>query len=255
MTHSTLEIERVLRLKSEGLTDRAVSVRTGIPVATIRGWRQRGLPGQSRLKRDACPICGDPPHRWEQLPEDTYAYLLGVYLGDGHLRRWGDGWTLRVTLDTAYPGVITECCDAVLQVRGKAPRCRPHHHSENCVNVDSGWKCWPCLFPQHGRGRKHARPIELVQWQRTIVEASPGSFLRGMIHTDGWRGLNRVHVKGRQYEYPRYQFSNRSDDIRRLFCEACDQLGIQWRPWTRFHVSIARRESVALLDQYVGPKR
>ena len=39
----------------------------------------------------------------------------------------------------------------------------------------------------------------------------------GLIHSDGWaRGVNKVHVKGRDYEYPRYQFSNRSDDIRRF---------------------------------------
>ena len=123
------------------------------------------------------------------------------------------------------------------------------------MNVDSGWKCWPCLFPQHGRGRKHHRAIELAAWQREIVDAQPGFFLRGLIHTDGWRGVNRVRVKGHDYEYPRYQFSNRSDDIRRLFCEACDCLGIEWRPWTRYHVSVARRASVAVLDRYVGPKR
>jgi hypothetical protein len=41
--------------------------------------------------------------------------------------------------------------------------------------------------------------------------ALAGQFLRGLFHSDGWRGLNRVHVKGRDYSYPRYQFSNRSD--------------------------------------------
>jgi hypothetical protein len=61
-------------------------------------------------------------------------------------------------------------------------------------------------------------------------------------------------VKGRDYEYARYQFSNRSDDIRRLFTEACDMLGVRWRPWTRYHVSVARRESVEILDYFVGPK-
>jgi hypothetical protein len=75
-----------------------------------------------------------------------------------------------------------------------------------------------------------------------------------LIHSDGWRGTNKVHAKGRDYEYPRYQFSNRSDDIRRLFTYACDLLGIAWRPWGKYHISVARRDAVALLDEFVGPK-
>jgi hypothetical protein len=114
---------------------------------------------------------------------------------------------------------------------------------------------WPCFFAQHGSGRKHDRPIALDPWQKAHVDAAPGSFLRGLIHSDGWRGTNRVVSKGKAYEYPRYQFSNRSDDIRRLFTDACDALGIEWRQWTRYHVSVAQRASVALLDRYVGPKR
>jgi hypothetical protein len=110
------------------------------------------------------------------------------------------------------------------------------------------------LFPQHGPGRKHLRRIELHGWQLKIVEDAPGLFLRGLIHTDGWRGVNRVYVKGKDYEYPRYQFSNRSDDIRRLFTDACDTLGVQWRKWARYHISVARRESVALVDTFIGPK-
>jgi hypothetical protein len=250
-------IDEVLRLKGLGFTDRSVSARTGVPVATIRVWRRRGIPGTTRrgTKGDRCPRCGGVPHIWDELPADTYAYLLGVYLGDGHLRHWGGGWTLRVTLDVGYPLIIEECAGAIETLRGVAPRPRPHHSGSKCINLDSGWRSWPCLLPQHGRGRKHTRAIELHAWQQQIVERHAGSFLRGLIHTDGWRGVNRVHVKGRDYEYPRYQFSNRSDDIRRLFCEACDQLAVEWRPWTQFHISVARRDSVAILDRHVGLKQ
>jgi hypothetical protein len=61
-------------------------------------------------------------------------------------------------------------------------------------------------------------------------------------------------VKGKDYEYPRYQFSNRSRDIKKLFTDVCDQLGIEWRPWGKHHISVARRESVALMDEFIGPK-
>ncbi len=145
---------------------------------------------------------------------------------------------------------------AVAEILGRQPPApRPDGRGHACVRIESTWKQWPCLFPQHGPGRKHQRTIELLPWQRAIVEQAPGPFLRGLIHTDGWRGVNRVHVKGNDYEYPRYQFSNRSDDIRKLFTDACDLMGVRWRPWTRYHVSVAQRASVALLDSVIGPKR
>ena len=52
----------------------------------------------------------------------------------------------------------------------------------------------------------------------------------------------------------RYLFVNASEDIRGIFCCACDQLGIKWRHPKERTISIARRESVALLDTFVGPK-
>ena len=32
------------------------------------------------------------------------------------------------------------------------------------TEVKSYSKHWPCLFPQHGPGRKHGRPIVLEEW-------------------------------------------------------------------------------------------
>ena len=59
---------------------------------------------------------------------------------------------------------------------------------------------------------------------------------------------------GKAYAYPRYQFSNRSAEIRQLFCAACDCLGIEWRQMNAFNISVARRRSVERLDEFVGPK-
>jgi hypothetical protein len=198
-----------------------------------------------------------PAPRVEDVPGGPYAYLLGQYLGDGTIYATGRGrrgYTLRISSDALYPGLIRECCVAIGQVRGRRPTLR-RHTDKRMVDIVSSWRGWPYLLPQHGPGRKHSRRIVLKDWQRTIVMAYPAPFLRGLIHSDGWRGLNRVHVKGRDYAYPRYQFSNRSDDIRQLFTYACDLAGIEWRPWGRWHISVARRDAVALLDEFVGPKR
>lgn len=105
---------------------------------------------------------------------------------------------------------------------------------EGCTEVASFSKHWPCLFPQHGHGRKHER-----------------SLIRGLLHSDGCRVLNWVNGT----PYPRYHFGNVSADIRGIFGRACDQLGIEWRPNHRWSLSVARRGSVALLDEFVGPKR
>jgi hypothetical protein len=56
------------------------------------------------------------------------------------------------------------------------------------------------------------------------------------------------------YEYPRYFFSNRSADIRGIFCDHCDLLDIRWTESNPRNISIADRGSVALLDEFVGPK-
>lgn len=255
---SVEDVRTVFALKATGLTDREITAVTGVPINTIRTWRNHGLSQAAErvLKpRPRCPICDRDPHDFAQLPRGVYAYLLGMYLGDGWLSRVGNSWSLRVALDEVYPRIIENCCTAIELLRGgKRPTPRQHSGGSKCVVVTSTWRQWPCLFPQHGPGRKHHRKIELVDWQREIVDEKPGPFLRGLIHTDGWRGVNRVEVKGKEYAYPRYQFSNRSDDIRKLFTDACDRLGVEWRPWTRWHISVARKDSVTLLDSFIGLK-
>lgn len=123
------------------------------------------------------------------------------------------------------------------------------------LNLVSFSKHWPHLFPQHGPGVKHERKIALEPWQRRIVDRYPGRLLRGLIHSDGCRVVNTIRHPKKTYSYPRYFFSNRSLDIQRIFCGACDRLGVAWRQDGPWNVSVARRESVAILDRHVGPKR
>jgi hypothetical protein len=48
--------------------------------------------------------------------------------------------------------------------------------------------------------------------------------------------------------------SNRSADIRGLFCEYCEPLGIRTTQSNARNISVAHRASVAKLDAFVGPK-
>jgi hypothetical protein len=128
-----------------------------------------------------------------------------------------------------------------------------------CVTVESTTRHWLCLFPQHGPGMKHTRAIVLESWQLEMVHADPRPLIRGLIHSDGCRVTNwterRVGGTTKRYTYPRYFFTNASDDIRRIFTDALDLLGIAWRQSNPRNISIARREAVAALDEFVGPKR
>ena len=186
-------------------------------------------------------------HQFGLLPS-TYAYLLGLYLGDGCIspgRR--QVYRLRVSLDARYPGIIDECAHAIHAI---APRNRVGRLSHDTwIVVYSYSKCWPCFFPQHGPGMKHQRRIELLDWQRTLVRRDPELLLRGLIHSDGCRFTNT----GTNWICPRYAFSNASDDIRRIFCDACDLLGVRYTFAPRT-VYVSRKTDVEVLDRFIGPK-
>jgi hypothetical protein len=125
--------------------------------------------------------------------------------------------------------------------------------------VHSTTRQWLHVIPQHGPGRKHERRIVLEPWQAALVDADPRPLVRGLLHSDGCRVTNwteqRVGGTKKRYTYPRYFFSNVSADIRGIFTDALDQLGIAWRQNNWNSISIARRSAVAALDEFVGPKR
>lgn len=58
----------------------------------------------------------------------------------------------------------------------------------------------------------------------------------------------------RRYEYPRYFFTNVSEDILGLFTAALDRVGVEWKRANRKNISVARKTSVALMDAHVGAK-
>jgi hypothetical protein len=94
----------------------------------------------------------------------------------------------------------------------------------------------------------------LEHWQRELVVDHPWPFIRGLIHSDGCRSINRVRAHGREYSYPRYFFANESTDILAIAGWALDLVGVEWRFNRRNSISVARRQSVRLMDEHIGPK-
>jgi hypothetical protein len=228
----------------------SISKQLGVSRSTLRDWRDR--PSASPRRND-CVRCQAQP---ELPPESPYSHLLGLYLGDGCISMTRKGvFTLRIACCNDYPALIEECVASVQAVRaGPVSRVR----APGCTHVVKCWKHWPCLFPQHGPGKKHLRRIELEDWQREVVQRHPGQFVRGLFHSDGCRVLNwteRSVAGGRKrYAYSRYFFSNESADIMQLCQWALALLDVRWTMPKANTLSVARKPDVAVLDVHVGPK-
>ncbi|WP_086746425.1 MULTISPECIES: helix-turn-helix domain-containing protein [Streptomyces] len=247
--------KRALALVSQGRSLNSVSRETGVSRSAIRCWLTRIEPLE---RTPPCVRCRDTPG----APEDpaTYAYLLGLYLGDGYIISKPRQRYLMVTCTASWPGLIDAAEDAMRKVLPWPSVSRLQR--AGCVDVKSFTRHWTCLFPQHGPGKKHERRIALEAWQQAIVDTHPWDFVRGLIHSDGCRLTNwttrLVGGERKRYEYPRYFFTNKSDDIRQLYTDTLDKLGIEWTHCTRdgnpYNISVAKKASVALMDTHVGPK-
>lgn len=249
-------VRRALDLQAQGKTQSDIAYELGVGTSSVSRWLKLGsgaiTPSRALRATGLCPErC-----QFRDAAGEEYAYLLGQYLGDGWI---GSNWPrgvhrLEVACCADYPGIIEEveqAIGAVLPMNAVGRRPRP-----GVTLVSSYSKHWPCLFPQHGPGKKHERPIVLKPWQVAVaLDRYPGKLARGLIHSDGWRGTNRGRGQnGKVYEYSRYQFCNVSDDIRALFAEACARLGVEVKRMNRYNVAVNKRAHVARLDEFVGPK-
>jgi Homeodomain-like domain len=264
------DVWRVFELHAEGLSKSEIARRSGVSRPQVRAWLAAGLeavlhsPMRERAtttgcqdgaccSADCCPFVAD-------LDGHAYAYVLGQYLGDGTisagLRRV---FKLRIIMCDAYPEMMAECTEAIRAVMPANLVSAYPRRGQGCTEIVSHSKHWPCLIRQHGPGRKHLRPIVLEPWQeRIVLDQFPRQLLRGLIHSDGCRVINWVMGRNKdqpkRYTYPRYLFSNESADIRGIFVEACHRVGVEYRANRRNSISVARRDSVRLLDAFIGPK-
>ncbi len=251
------ELRQILIEWEDCRNQREVERRTCIPKSTVNRF----------IVRYGTVANFDEQYPWEDEPDtltmlrgefnpqlhhhlyENYAYLLGLYLGDGHIAKAPKNvLRLCIALDVKYPQIIHRCM-ATMQAM------LPQHsvniiHKQGCDWVNCYHKKWHEYFPQHGEGHKHNRKIELAEWQQRIVEAYPLEFFRGLYHSDGSRSQNIVKGKN----YPRYFFGNMSPDIRQMFCETAERLGLQWKQTNHMNIAISQRKDVEWLDEHIGAK-
>jgi hypothetical protein len=208
------------------------------------------------------PTSGRRSHHvtWRVPDAYAYCYLLGCYLGDGNVAHPSRcGWELRLACDKRYVDIIDEIRAAAILT---FPDARPTTFASSTGASSIVRLSHPGIaqaFPQHGPGRKHLRRIVLADWQMELTRREPEALIRGLIHSDGCRAGNRVRTtlpSGRvaEYHYIRYFFSNLSADIRQIFIDHCELLGVRVTQSNPRDLSVAHRHSVAILEQIVGPK-
>ena len=237
-------------LLEDGWSVSRIAERLGVDRSTVNRWRKHGFPV------DPTPY-EFRPEVWPDSRRETYAYLLGLYLGDGCVRDHARTHSLVIACDANYSDILEAAFGAVYEFCPRPPALTRAKGTRG-VHVVSYWKEWPLFFPQHGPGSKLDRKIELVAWQVEIVDEHPTAFLRGLIHSNGSRCMNtfKMMLKDgpKEYSYPRYFFTNYSAEIQAIFCRTCDRLGTQWSRSNWRNISISHRTSVAILDEFIGPK-
>lgn len=186
------DYEAILELWELGFSKKRIALITNIPRATVRDCIQRfgSLQGleQQTVNNGFAQLHSRICNADNPFIQQAYAYLLGLFLGDGEISKNRNIFRLRIALDKRYPNIIQACIQAVQIIL-------PDNQvgivdSSGCVYVSCYHKFWPEIFPQHGVGRKHDRPVILHDWQQQIVKLHPLELFRGLYHSDGSRFSN-----------------------------------------------------------------
>src|SRR5262249_27339803 len=113
------EYKQILELWELGINKKAISRYTGIPRATIHDCINRygtiaELDRQSAesLEPTLIKVLRNEIEGDYETVLKAYAYLLGLYLGDGNIVHMRRIYRLRVSLDIRYPNIIASCMQA-----------------------------------------------------------------------------------------------------------------------------------------------
>lgn len=182
----------------------------------------------------------------------AYSYILGCYLGDGHISQLPRTQRLRLFSGTSHPSIIED------QVKGLNRLFDNVVNNKKCNNqnmeiITVHNTQLDVYFPQHGLGKKHERDVSLKPWQQEIVDKEPECFIKGLIDTDGSSYIRTNIVNGVARTYPSYSFTNKSKDIMNMCQSAFKTLGIEVNRTTRkdgvSRFFLQSRKDVDILDK------
>lgn len=235
---------------SEGVSQRQIARDLGIDHGTVAYWIRNAFSTGSRnpstsSNNELIQLCNN------NSPQ--YAYILGCYLGDGHISKLPRTYRLRIYNDVKYPEIIKDQISSLKKLfTTNKIMARKQLHA-NCVEVVTHNKNLARLFPQHGDGKKHSRDVTLTDWQWKIVNLEPECFIKGLIDSDGSHILHQQIIKGVIYKRYKYQFTNKSSDIISMYLKVMEMLGISAKPTTKkcgtVNVFTNKKDDVIKLDK------
>lgn len=185
------------------------------------------------------------------IDKESYSYVLGFYLGDGHISKMKRTFRLRIFQDVRYKNLIK---DQILAIQKLLPNNKVNIRTgkDNCTTICVYSNLIPILFPQHGPGMKHTRKIKLQDWQKEIIEEYPKPFIKGLIISDGCRYEKISPILKKVYI--RYEFTNISQDIKDIFQWACSLIGVSTRVSNYKNIAVCKIKDNQIMESFIGKK-
>jgi len=158
----------------------------------------------------------------------AYNYILGLYLGDGHITLVPGTMGLVISCDSKYPNLISKAKEQLEKVFIYNKVYLNDTHKQNCVDVTIHNNHLGKLFPQVGPGKKHDRDVSLKDWQKDNIEYE--ELLLGLFHSDGsFYESKTKSIYGKIYTRHFYEFSNCSLDIHDIYKNCLENIGVEYK--------------------------
>ncbi len=148
-------VEHALQMHERGTPIAGIARALGVSRAAVRDWVDDPAERLAKARAAAAHAAGEQCPKLANVPRDSYSYVLGQYLGDGCISAAGTRGVFKLRIATCddYPEIRTRCINSVVAVMPESKV-----GLQRAVGYNEVWshsKHWPCLFPQHGPGRKH----------------------------------------------------------------------------------------------------
>ncbi len=206
--------EKIISLFESGYSDRKISMKLSIDRSTVKKYKN--------ISSDNTPKTFSSIIDIDDNVKKFYAYILGLYLGDGDISKYARTYRLRLYFHSINDRDVIE--RAVYSLSKLFPKNKISTYDQlhaKCTVVSVYNSAIPELFPQHGSGKKHSRCVSLTNSQINILDKKCSKFLLAGLHdSDGsfYLEANRE----------RFMFANTSIDIINLYKELLELYNIHY---------------------------
>ena len=187
--------EQCISLRRQGDSLRLIAQKAGLSLSAVR-YHVRDIETETRNLR--APSGRKPkPFRPFLLPSEDFAYLIGVFAGDGCLSRLPRTYKFSIACDNRYPDLIAKYAALLERITGCPPIVQPRNESKATDVILHGIDL-PTLFGLPC-GRKTESGFQTPAWvfeDQQYLKA----FVRGLVETDGGIYKRNRPDKGRTWE-------------------------------------------------------